>query len=83
MIRPLGALALILFVSCHIPEPAVPKSERRFHRRLDAVTDLKDLLPLIEKTPDAEILFEPALMRMIELACGPQARKDCDAFLDK
>lgn len=78
--------AVVLLVAAILPgcggvEP-VPDSERPFRAELARVTDLRDLVPLLLRTPDDQVLFEQSHLRLIELACGRAARRQVDDFLD-
>jgi len=78
--------ALLLLVAAVLPacstvEPT-PDTDRSYRAELHRVADLQDLVPLMLRTSDREFLFEPSLLRMIELACGRPARREVDAFLD-
>lgn len=72
-----------LLSACSAVDPAPPRSERRYRKELAGTRDLKDLIPLILRTSDDDFLFEPSLLRMIELSCGAPARDEVDAFLDR
>lgn len=77
------AILLAVVPACAPLDPSLSRPQRRYAAAVDRVQALEDLLPFIDRTPDGEFLFEPTLLRMIELACGRRARRDADDLLDR